>query len=114
MKRGEVWLVNLDPAVGAEIKKTRPAVIVSNNVLGRLPLKIIVPITGWDERFKDANWHVKIPVSKTTGLVKDSSADTFQVRSVAKLRLVKKLGVLSADEMEKIAEGLRIVLELGE
>jgi len=41
MKQGEIWLVSLDPSVGAEIKKTRPAVIVNDNTLGRLPLKII-------------------------------------------------------------------------
>ncbi|MDP2965956.1 MAG: type II toxin-antitoxin system PemK/MazF family toxin, partial [Pelolinea sp.] len=38
MKRGEIWLVNLDPMTGAEIQKTRPAVIVSNDALGKLPL----------------------------------------------------------------------------
>ncbi len=43
MNQGEIWLINLDPSVGAEIKKTRPAVIVNDNTLGRLPLKIIVP-----------------------------------------------------------------------
>ncbi|TVQ09158.1 MAG: type II toxin-antitoxin system PemK/MazF family toxin [Balneolaceae bacterium] len=45
MKQGEIWLINLDPTIGAEFKKTRPAVIVSHNALGKLPLKIIVPIT---------------------------------------------------------------------
>ncbi|MDP2965191.1 MAG: type II toxin-antitoxin system PemK/MazF family toxin, partial [Pelolinea sp.] len=77
-------------------------------------LRIIVPITGWDERFKDADWHVKLPAGKGTGLVKDSSADTFQVRSVVERRLMRKLGELDAAEMEKIADGLRIVLNLGE
>lgn len=41
MKQGEIWLINLDPTLGAEIKKTRPAVIVNDDTLGRLPLKII-------------------------------------------------------------------------
>jgi mRNA interferase MazF len=45
MKQGEVWLVNLDPTVGSEIKKTRPAIIINNNILGKLPLKIIIPLT---------------------------------------------------------------------
>jgi len=44
MLRGEVWLINLDPTIGAEIKKTRPAVIVNDDGVGILPLKIIVPI----------------------------------------------------------------------
>ncbi len=45
MKQGEIWQINLDPTIGAEIQKVRPAVIVNDNSLGKLPLKIIVPIT---------------------------------------------------------------------
>lgn len=45
MKQGDIWLINLDPTVGAEIKKTKPAIIVNDNAIGRLPLKIIVPLT---------------------------------------------------------------------
>jgi mRNA interferase MazF len=51
MRRGEAWLINLDPTVGAEIKKTRPAVIVSDDAIGILPLKVIVPITEWKDRY---------------------------------------------------------------
>lgn len=51
MKQGEIWLVSLDPTLGAEIKKTRPAVIVNDNTLGKLPLKIIVPLTDWKDRY---------------------------------------------------------------
>jgi mRNA interferase MazF len=47
MRRGEVWLINLDPTVGSEIKKTRPAVIVNDDAIGILPLRVIVPITAW-------------------------------------------------------------------
>ena len=47
MHRGEVWLIDLQPTIGAEISKTRPAVIVNNNSIGILPLKVIVPLTDW-------------------------------------------------------------------
>jgi len=47
MRRGKIWLINLDPTIGAEIKKTRPAVIVNDDAIGSLPLKVIVPITEW-------------------------------------------------------------------
>jgi mRNA interferase MazF len=47
MRRGEVWLINLDPTVGSEIQKTRPAVIVNDDAIGILPLRVIVPITAW-------------------------------------------------------------------
>ena len=56
MHRGQVWLINLDPTVGAEIKKTRPAVVVNNDAIGILPLKVVVPITDWKDRYAIAPW----------------------------------------------------------
>jgi mRNA interferase MazF len=58
MKQGEIWLINLDPTIGAEIKKTRPAIIVNDNALGKLPLKIIVPVTDWKDSYKVAPWMI--------------------------------------------------------
>jgi len=54
VQRGEIWLINLDPAIGAEIKKSRPAVIVNDDAIGILPLKVIVPITEWKDRYATA------------------------------------------------------------
>ena len=51
MNSGEIWLINLEPATGAEIRKTRPAIIVGSNAVGRLPLKIVVPIIGWKSQY---------------------------------------------------------------
>jgi mRNA interferase MazF len=51
VKRGDIWLVNLDPTVGAEIKKIRPVVVVSANDLGKLPIKLVAPITDWKAYF---------------------------------------------------------------
>ena len=50
-KRGEIWLVNFDPTIGAEIKKTRPAFVVSSNAIAKLPIKLIAPITDWKPYF---------------------------------------------------------------
>ena len=56
MKQGDVWRVNLDPTQGAEIRKTRPALLVSVDALGKLPLKVIVPITDWKDRYGGYPW----------------------------------------------------------
>lgn len=60
MRKGDVWLINLDPTIGAEIKKTRPAVIVSEDAIGVLPLKVVVPVTDWKDRFAVAAWMVRL------------------------------------------------------
>ncbi len=112
MKQNEVWLLNLDPTIGAEIKKTRPAIIVSDNSLGKLPLKIIVPITDWKERYEIAPWMIKIEPNSKNGLTKESSADCFQIRSVSQDRFVKRLGVISDSIMEEMRIGLSKVLSI--
>lgn len=112
MKQGEVWLINLDPTVGAEIRKTRPAIIVNDNTLGKLPLKVIVPLTDWKDRYNVAPWMVKVAAGKDNKLSKDSSVDCFQIRSVSEERLVKRIGTVAADTMEKIRKALMVVLSI--
>jgi mRNA interferase MazF len=112
MKRGEIWLVNLDPTVGSEIKKTRPAVIVNADTLGKLPLKVIVPITDWKNHYSVAPWMVKLVPTTQNGLTKTSSADCFQVRSVSEIRLTKKLGQLRPEQMDEISKGLSAILQI--
>ena len=50
-KRGEIWLVDLNPTRGTEIRKTRPVVVVSSNEIGVLPIRLVAPITEWRETF---------------------------------------------------------------
>ena len=112
MKRGEVWLINLDPTIGAEIKKIRPAIIVNDDAIGKLPLKVVVPITDWKERYSMAPWMVRLVPSDENGLSKQSAADTFQVRSLSQKRFVRKLGYLANSEMLLVSTALTIVLAL--
>ncbi len=113
MKRGEVWLINLDPTVGAEIRKTRPAVIVNDDAVGILPLKVIVPITMWKERYAVAPWMVRLEPDAENGLDKSSAADAFQVRSLSHARFVRNIGYLSDANMDQIAKALALVLATG-
>lgn len=110
MRRGEIWLINLDPTVGAEIKKTRPAVIVSSNDLGKLPLRVIVPITDWKSQYAVAVWMVELTPNAVNNLSKVSAADCFQVRSVSTQRLIRKIGEVSFEDIGRIELSLSKVL----
>jgi mRNA interferase MazF len=110
MKNGEVWLVNFEPQVGQEIKKTRPAIIVNSDALGILPLKIVVPLTdGLKER---KVWMVNLLPNELNGLTKISFADCFQVKSLSEKRFVKKIGLLSESELAEVKVCLAKVLGL--
>ncbi len=110
MRKGEVWLINLDPSIGAEIQKTRPAVIVSDDAIGILPLRVIVPITEWKERYSVAPWMIRIDPDKQKGLAKPSAADAFQIRSVSQERFVQRIGALNSDQVGKILNAIQIVI----
>jgi mRNA interferase MazF len=111
MKRGEIWLVNLDPTIGSEIKKTRPAVIISSDLIGILPLKVIIPFTDWKDRYASAPWMVRIDPDNNNGLSKSSGADGLQVRSVSQERLVKRLGALTLLQVAQIVQAVVNVLQ---
>lgn len=84
MRRGQLWLVKFDPTVGDEIGKTRPAVIVSDDAIGVLALKVIVPMTEWQESFARRRWMVRLEPSTDNGLNKLSAADASQVQMLFK------------------------------
>jgi mRNA-degrading endonuclease toxin of MazEF toxin-antitoxin module len=65
MKQNEIWLINLDPTIGAEIKKTRPAVIINDNALGKLPLEIARKIGAIDD---ETHEKIKIGISKVLSI----------------------------------------------
>lgn len=110
MQRSDVWLINLDPTIDSEIRKTRPAIIVSDDQVGILPLRVIVPLTDWKDRYQVAAWMVKLSSTTENGLSKTSAADAFQVRSVSQRRFVRKLGRVEDDTMSAIERALAVVL----
>jgi mRNA interferase MazF len=96
-------LVDFDPAVGAEIRKIRPAVVVSMDAIGRLPLRMVVPITDWKGQYAAFPWFVELPVSSSNGLIKHSGADAFQAKSVSEARFVRPIGAISPTQLDEIA-----------
>ena len=109
-KRGEIWIMSFDPTVGAEIKKTRPSLIVQNDIGNeRSPLTIVLPLTSNLKRQNLINLVIHSPEG---GLEIDSVVLTNQVRAIDKQRLVKRLGKLRPETMERVDEALKISLGL--
>ena len=103
-RRGSVYRVNLDPTIGHELRKTRLAVVVSNNHMNELAETILVmPITAGRHRYY--HW---IPLDPPEGgMKKPSSIVTEQVRAIDKRRLQRRLGTVRPATMEKIEQAIR-------
>ncbi len=106
--RGEVWEVAFDPAVGSEICKTRPAVVMQARNIGRLPLCIVVPLTEWKPVFAACVWFIPLAPTTKNGLSKPSAADAFQVKSLSEERLKRRIGRLAEDEIAAIAAAIAL------
>ncbi len=92
MKRGEIWIINLDPTMGSEMQKSRPCIILNNDTVGKLALKVIAPLTDYKAHYALIPWMVTIEPTSENGLKKRSTIDLFQVRSLSQKRLVQKVG----------------------
>ena len=110
-QRGEIYLVNFDPTVGSEIKKTRPALILQNNVANRYsPVTIVAAITS---HASGSIYPTEVFVKRSHGgLNEDSVVLLNQIRTVDKTRLIKRLGSLNRETMRRADQALQISLGL--
>ena len=106
-KRGEIYIVNFDPTIGSEIKKTRPALIIQNNVANQYsPIVIVAAVTSkFDERLYPTE--VLIP-AKEGGLSAYSVVLLDQIRSIDKQRLMKRLGRIKSNTLARVDSALQI------
>ena len=106
MKRGEVWWVEFDPAVGSEIRKTRPAVIVSNDAANRnLARVVVVPLTSSTGRQYPGEALVSVGGQL-------SKAMTDQIMAADKARLKSQLGTLAKVDMLAVEDAIKVHLGL--
>ena len=111
ISRGDIYLAALDPVVGSEIAKTRPVIVVSNNINNKYAGTVtVLPITS--KKLKKT-YPFELPLPKGTGnLPKDSKVKADQIRTLDKTRLVKHIGKLKSTQINLLNEAIKIHLAL--
>ena len=110
IRKGQIFLAALDPAVGSEIQKTRPVIIVSNNINNKYNSVVtIVPITSNVTKIFPFEVFIKKGIA---GLPKDSKGKADQIRTLDITRLIKELGTLPVDIVAQLDAAIKIHLAL--
>jgi mRNA interferase MazF len=108
-RRGEIYLVNFDPTVGAEIQKTRPALVIQNDIANEH--SAITIVAAISSKFDENLYPTEVLISaSSSGLLKDSVVLLNQVRSIDRQRLIRRLGKASDETMNAIDRAIQISL----
>ncbi|MEM9217349.1 MAG: type II toxin-antitoxin system PemK/MazF family toxin [Cyanobacteria bacterium P01_F01_bin.150] len=110
-QRRDIWLVDLNPTIGQEIRKTRPVIVISANVFNPIALRIVIPVTTWQDKFAQRPFMIPLSANPTTGLDTTSAANVLQIRSLSTQRFSKMLGQISDETMQEILAGLAVCVD---
>ena len=99
-------MINFDPAQGRELNARHPAVVISLDSIGALPLRIVVPITSHFGK----DWLIELLPNATNGLTKVCSADAFQCKSISNDRFLFRMGAASESELEDILDAVAMCI----
>jgi mRNA interferase MazF len=110
MLRGELWRLSLSSEPRRKQGETRLVVLLSSDALGVLPLRVVVPLTNWEENYREAPWMVYVPPVLRSGLEFAQAADTLQIRSVSNARLLERVGELPDKLVDEITRAVELVI----
>ncbi len=109
-KRSEIWLVEFDPQVASEIKKTRPAIVLSISDVESIPTRYVVPIRHFEEKFRNIYYFYELTPDKKNNLEKNSFVDCNQAKSVSIQRFKHKIGIISKSEINEIVNTIGLII----
>ncbi|MBP6976719.1 MAG: type II toxin-antitoxin system PemK/MazF family toxin [Bacteroidales bacterium] len=109
MKQREIWISDLNPVKGSEQRGIRPVVIISGNAMNdHLGICIACPLSSVIKNYTGCTVLSK---NETNGLDQDSEIITFQVRTIARERLIRKMGEITVEQLDRVVKGLNEILE---
>ena len=110
MKQGEIWDINLDNNLETDGGEVCSAIVINDDTVDILPSRVIVPLTEWQDKFGDAIWLIRVDPNDENNLGRTSAVDAFQVHTIPTSRFIKKIGVVSVQELQHIKNAVKAII----
>ena len=110
MKQGEIWNINLGKKHETDGGAKCPVVVINDDTISILPVRIIVPLTKWQDEFDDAIWLIRVDPNNENNLGRTSAVDAFQMRTIPVIRFIKKIGTVSVQELQHIKNAVKAII----
>lgn len=107
----DIWLVEFNPQIGSEIAKTRPAVVINDDLGENFSIKIVVPITSWQDKFKQSMFYLRLKDYAKFGLDNPSAVNCFQIKSFSTERFKRKIGQIDDKTLFEIHQIVANILD---
>jgi len=110
VKQGEIWDINLANNLTATSRGKCPVIIINDDTIGIIPSRVIVPVTDWQNKFEDAIWLIRVEPNAENNLSRTSAVDALQLHTIPISRFIRKIGMLSAIELQKVKNAVKAII----
>ena len=110
MKQGEIWDINLGNNLETDGGDVCSVIVINDDIISILPVRVIVPLTKWQDEFDDAIWLIRVDPNNENNLDRTSAVDAFQMHTIPITRFIKKIGTVSVQELHLIKNAIKAII----
>ena len=110
MKQGEIWDINLGKNHEIDGGEKCSVIVINDDIIDILPVRVIVPLTKWQNEFDDAIWLIRVDPNNENNLGRTSAVDAFQMHTIPTTRFIKKIGTVSVQELQHIKNAVKAII----
>jgi mRNA interferase MazF len=110
MRQGEIWDITLDNNNETDRGEKCSVIVINDDTISILPSRVIVPLTDWQDKFDKAIWLIRVDPNDENNLDRISAVDAFQVQTIPTIRFIKKIGMVSFEELQHIRNAVKAII----
>ena len=110
MKQGEIWDIKLGKNHATDGGVKCPVIVINDDTISILPVRVIVPLTKWQDEFDNAIWLIRVDPNNENNLGRTSAVDAFQMHTIPTAQFIKKIGTVTVQELQQIKNAIKAII----